>query len=141
MKAEKLDHFHIYVKDLQKAMDIYGKMLGTHWSPVLHEEASMVNSVLSPLGIELIEPSCPESPVAKTIEKRGEGLFGVSFKVPDIAKAISDLEALGMKCVGKIQLGSVKEAQFHPGGACGVMIELTEYVEPHGAGVMAQVEP
>lgn len=141
MKAQKLDHFHIYVNDLEQAKEIYGKMLGTHWSPVLFEKDSMVYSVLSPLGIELIQPSCPESPVAASMAKRGEGLYGVSFKVEDIDAAVKELEASGMKCVGRIQLGSVKEAQFHPKGACGVMIELTEYVEPHGAGVMAQVEP
>jgi len=141
MKAEKLDHFHIYVKDLEKAMEIYGRLLGTHWSPKLFEKDSMVYSVLSPLGIELVQPSSPDSPVAKTIERRGEGLSGISFKVDNIEKATADLEAQGLKCVGKIQLGSVKEAQFHPGGACGVMIELTEYVEQHSAAVQAQVKP
>jgi len=141
VRAEKLDHFHIYVKDLEKAKEIYGRALGTHWSPTLFEKDSMVKSTLSPLGIELIEPASPDSPVAKTIERRGEGLFGVSFKVANIDQAIADLESQGLKCVGKIQLGSVREAQFHPGGACGVMIELTEYVEQHGAAVQAQVKP
>ena len=141
MKVEKLDHFHIYVKDLEKAKEIYGRVLGTHWSPTLFEKDSGVKSVLSPLGIELIEPASPDSPVAKTLERRGEGLAGITFKVADIEQAIAELESQGMKCVGKIQLGSVKEAQFHPAKFCGVMLELTEYQEQHAAAVQAQVKP
>lgn len=126
---------HIYVKDLEKAKSFFSRTLGTSFSPTLSSEE--FNASLSPLGIELIEPSSPDSAVAKSIERRGEGLACVSFKVDDIEQATTELESQGLRCVARLEAGKIKEAQFHPRDAFGVMLELCQYEEQHGAYLAA----
>lgn len=139
MKVERLDHIHIYVNDLEKAKGLFSRILGTNFSPTISEEKGLkILSSLSPLGIELIQPISPDSAVAKTIERRGEGLAGVSFKVADIEQAITELESQGLRLVGRVEEGNIKEAQFHPRDAFGVMLELCQYEEQHGAFLAAR---
>ena len=138
MKVEKLDHVHVYVKDLEKAKGFFSRLLSTNFSPDFAEEEDMkVRTSLTPLGLELIEPTSPDSAVAKIIERRGEGLAALSFKVTDIEQAIAELESQGLRLIAKVEFGNIKEAQFHPGDAHGVMLELCEYEEQHGAALAA----
>ena len=136
MKVERVDHLHVAVKDLEEATKFFSEILGTHFSDIIIEKTFDIKSVISPLGIELIQSISPDGVVAKSIEKKGEGLHAISLKVPDIEEAIAELQSRGMRLVGRIQLGELKEAQFHPKDAYGVMIELAEYKEQH-AGVTA----
>jgi len=69
------------------------------------------------------------------IERKGEGLYGVSFKVPDIEQGITALESRGVRLIRRIETGKAKEAQFHPKDSYGVLIELCEYEEEHGIAV------
>ncbi len=73
MKAEKLDHLHIYVSDLEKAIDFFERVLGTKFEILPIEELD-IRSAVCPLGIEIIAPTSPDSVVAKAIASRGEGL-------------------------------------------------------------------
>ena len=93
MKVEKIDHIHIYVSDLGRAITFFSKLLGTKFSDIITDEEWKFESVLEPLGIELIQPTSPDSVVAKAIERRGEGLAAISFKVPDVEQATAELEA------------------------------------------------
>jgi methylmalonyl-CoA/ethylmalonyl-CoA epimerase len=130
MKVEKLDHIHIYVKDLDKAMARFEDLLGVEFTGPFTEFADEWGSkgAFAPPGIDLEAPTRPNSAVAKVIERSGEGLVGgVSFKVPDIESSIAELEGKGMKLLGRITMGGLKEAWFHPAGAYGVLIELCEY--------------
>jgi methylmalonyl-CoA/ethylmalonyl-CoA epimerase len=134
MKVEKVDHIHIYVKELDKAIQFFSDVLGTEFSDTIRdEETFFLKSVIDPLGLELIEGTRPESPISRHVEKRGEGLVAISFKVPNLDDAVEQLQARGLQLVGRINLGHIKEAQFHPKGSYGVMIELAEYDEEHGA--------
>ncbi len=134
MKVEKVDHFHIYVKELDKAKEFFSDVLGTKFSDTIRDEKNFgLNSVIDPLGLELIEGTRPESPITRHIEKRGEGLVAISFKVPNLDEAVEQLQAKGLRLVSRISLGHIKEAQFHPQDSYGVMIELAEYEEEHGA--------
>ena len=137
MKVERLDHIHIFVKDIKKAKGLFSRILGTNFSLTIVEENLKLQFALSPLGIELIEPTSRDSGVAKTLERRGEGLAGISFKVANIEQAITELQSQGLRLVGKSETGSVKEAQFHPADACGVMLELCQYEEQHSAALPA----
>jgi hypothetical protein len=67
------------------------------------------------------------------VEKRGEGIVAISFKVSNLDEAVEVLQSKGLRLVGRINLGHIREAQFHPKDAHGVMIELAEYQEEHGA--------
>ncbi len=135
MKAERLDHIHIYVKDLEKAKDTFSRILGTTFSPNIEVEDMQIRSALSPLGVELIESASPDGVVAKAIERRGEGLYALSFKVPDIEEAVNELQSMGLRLVGRVEEGNIREAQFHPKDCHGVMIELCQYQEHSGAAI------
>lgn len=138
LKVEKLDHVHIFVKDMEKAKELFSRILGTTFSPVLTEEKVLkIDSSLSPLGIELIASAFPDSAVSKTIEHRGEGLAGLSFKVSDLEQATAYLESQGLRPIGKIEMGKIKEVQFHPADVYGVLLELCQYEEQHGAFLAA----
>lgn len=107
--------------------------MGTKFSQVIFAEKFDLKSVLDPLGLELIQSTSPEGVIAKFIKHWGEGLHAVSFKVPNLDEAIAELQAKGLRLVGRIDLGGIREAQFHPKDSFGVMIELCEYQEEHGA--------
>ena len=133
MKVEKIDHIHIFVRNLDKAIEFFEDALGTRFSEPHPVENLDAKATLYPLGLELIEGSLPDGAVARFIERRGEGLAAISLKVPDIEEAIAHLEARGVRLVRRIESGKLKEAQFHPKDTFGVMIELCEYELEHGA--------
>jgi len=127
MKVERIEHIHIAVKDLTKAIQFFSDILGTKFSDIYSTPEFSTKGVFSPLGLELIESTSPDGPLARFIERRGEGLQAICFKVPDIEEAIAELESRGLRRVGKLQTGPAKEAWFHPKDTFGVMIELIEY--------------
>ncbi len=133
MKIEKIDHIHIYVKDMDKAKTLFEKMLNTAFSANIEDEKYAIRSSLEPLGVELVSSMTPDGPIAKDIEKRGEGVHGISFKVNNLEEATAEMIAKGFKVVGRVNVGGLKEVQFHPRDTFGVMIELCEYQELHGA--------
>ena len=134
MKVERVDHIHIAVRDLGKAIPFFEDILGTKFSDTIRDEKTFqLRSVIDPLGLELLQSLTPDGVVARSIEKKGEGIHAISFKVPNLEEAVKELQAKGLRLVGKITLGRIKEAQFHPRDAHGVMIELCEYQEEHGA--------
>lgn len=137
MKVERIDHIHVAVKDLDKAISFFSQILGTNFSNTINVEKYTLKSVISPLGLELIESTSPEGVIAKFIERKGEGVSAISFKVPNLEEAIAELQSKGLRLVGRVEQGRLKEAQFHPKDAFGVMIELCEYEDVHGAAQAA----
>ena len=135
MKVERIDHIHIAVRDLDKATKFFETVLGTKFSPPINVERDDLGnnigmkSVLDPLGLEVFTPASEESAIQHFLQQRGEGLHAISFKVDDIEAAIKHCEEAGMRLVGRITLGNLKEAQFHPKDSFGFMIELCEYPE------------
>lgn len=131
MKTERLDHVHLYVKDLEASKELYSRTLGTHFSDCPPDQDLGMRVSLSPLGLEIIEPTSPDSIVGRTIRSRGEGVAALSFKVPDIELAIADLQSQGLRLVGRVNYAHLKEAQFHPRDWHGVMLELCQYEDRH----------
>ena len=130
MKVEKVDHIHIFVKDLDKAKQFFEDILGTKFCEPM--SSGSVRIALDPLGLELIESTRPGSRVERTIEHRGEGLAAISLKVPDLEEAVKELQSKGLRLVRKGNTGQLKEAHFHPKDSYGVMLELCEYSVEHG---------
>ncbi|MFC1920074.1 hypothetical protein ACFLWX_04715, partial [Chloroflexota bacterium] len=64
-------------------------------------------------------------------ERRGEGIYGVAVKVPNLEKAIEDVHSRGIRTVGTLQMGKLKEVRLHPKDCYGVMIEMCEYKAEH----------
>jgi len=123
MKAEKIDHVAILVKDLEKAGKLYADLFGTEFSGPNENKDLDIRNLMSPIGIELVTPLSSDGVLARNLEKRGEGLYLLSLKVPNIAEAIAEMKSQGVRQIG----GDGKRiAIFHPKDLCGVLIELIE---------------
>ena len=126
-----IDHLGIAVKSLAAAKNIY-ETLGLSVSPEETVEAEQVRLVMVPVGesrLELLEPTSDNSPIAKFIAKRGEGLHHVSLRVPDLAAAVERLKKDGVRLVSndiKVGAGGHRYIFIHPSSAGGVLLELVE---------------
>ena len=79
--------------------------------------------------IELVQPTRPDSPVGKFLEKRGEGFHHVAFQVEDLEGALAELKANGVELIDEsppVGAGGTRMAFVHPKGAFGVLTELVE---------------
>jgi len=126
-----IDHLGIAVKSLAAAKGIYEK-LGLTISTEEVVESEQVRLVMVPVGetrLELLEPLSENSPIARFIAKRGEGLHHVSLRVPDLAAAVERLKKDGVRLVSdemKIGAGGHRFVFVHPSSAGGVLLELVE---------------
>ena len=129
MKVEKLDHVHIYVKDIERAVQLFEHWLGIKFGPIYTWDEWGLKDCYAPPGLLLMQPTSPDDAMdaAKFIERRGEGLSGISVKVQDIEAGIAELEAKGLRLRGKVQVGNVVEAMFHSEESFGLEIELAHY--------------
>ncbi len=127
----EIDHLGIAVKSLAQAKKFY-ESLGL--SPMADEtvEAEKVRLSMVPLGesrIELLEPTSDDSPIAKFIAKRGEGLHHVALNVEDLSGTVERLKANGTRLISdeiKIGAGGHLYVFVHPSSAGGVLLELVE---------------
>ena len=79
--------------------------------------------------IELLEPTSPESPIAKFLEKKGSGIHHIAVEVKDVEAELNALQAQGVKLidtVARIGAGGHKIAFVHPKSTSGVLLELTQ---------------
>ena len=126
-----IDHLGIAVKSLAAAKGIYEK-LGLTTSTEEVVESEQVRLVMVPVGetrLELLEPLSENSPIAKFIAKRGEGLHHVSLRVPDLAAAVERLKKDGVRLISeemKIGAGGHHYVFVHPSSAGGVLLELVQ---------------
>ncbi len=129
---KKIDHIGIAVKDMDRAISCYTSMLS---SKVIHDEvveSQKLRAVFIKVGkqkIELLYPIDSDSPVAKFLEKRGEGVHHVAFKTKDIEKEIARLALQGYTIINKkpIKGANNKLVSFlHPKDAHGVLVELCQ---------------
>ncbi|MBS1853636.1 MAG: methylmalonyl-CoA epimerase [Acidobacteria bacterium] len=126
-----IDHLGIAVKSLASAKAIYEK-LGLSVSPEETVEAEKVRLVMVPVGesrLELLEPTCEDSVIARFLAKRGEGLHHVCLRVPDLPAAVARLKQDGVRLVAeeiKIGAGGHRYVFVHPASTGGVLLELVD---------------
>jgi methylmalonyl-CoA/ethylmalonyl-CoA epimerase len=127
----ELDHIGIAVRSIDQARRLY-EALGL---AVVHEETiahERVRTAMIPAGetrIELLEPTHPDSPVARFLAKRGEGLHHVALHVDDISAALNTLKAQGARLISEdILIGAGGHSYFfvHPASAGGVLLEICQ---------------
>lgn len=127
-----IDHVGIAVADLDAAVREYRVALGTE---PIHREVVKdqgVEEVLFPAGtsyIQLVAPLGPETPVGRFLEKRGEGIHHVGYRVADVASVLDRLRANGVPLVDQApRRGSrgTTVAFVHPRGFRGVLVELVQ---------------
>jgi len=127
----EIDHLGIAVKSLADAKKFY-QQLGLEIMPEETVEAEQVRLAMIPVGesrIELLEPTSPDSPIAKFLAKRGEGLHHVALHVDDLSATVERLKASGTRLISdeiKIGAGGHLYVFVHPSSAGGVLLELVE---------------
>lgn len=130
----KIEHIGIAVKDLQASNLLFEKLFG---APAYKEEAVASEGVKTsffqngPNKIELLEATNPESPIAKFIERKGEGIHHIAFDVTDIVAEISRLESEGFVVLNptpKKGADNKLVAFLHPKTTNGVLIELCQEI-------------
>jgi methylmalonyl-CoA/ethylmalonyl-CoA epimerase len=131
MKAT-LDHIGIAVADLGEALAFYRDALGLEVDPPEEVGSQGVRVHFLPAGeaaIELLEPTAEDSPIARFLARRGPGLHHVTLRVDDIAAALTDLQARGVRLIDHAPRpgahGSLV-AFIHPSSAHGVLVELKQ---------------
>jgi len=132
MMLTEIDHVAIAVRDLAAAVDYYKRAFGAtvdHREVVERDGVEEVLLKVAESYIQLLTPTRPDSPVAKAIEKRGEGLHHVGYRVADCKSALSAMVAAGATPIDKVpRPGSrgTTVAFVHPKGSFGTLIELVQ---------------
>jgi methylmalonyl-CoA/ethylmalonyl-CoA epimerase len=128
----RIDHVAVAVRDLDAAVEWYRHTFGAE---VVHRERvehDGVEEALIPAGesfVQLLTPTRPGSPVARFLDRRGEGLHNVAYRVDDCAAALAAAVAAGARAVDlQPRPGGrgTTVAFLHPAGAFGTLIELVE---------------
>jgi methylmalonyl-CoA/ethylmalonyl-CoA epimerase len=131
---DKINHIGIAVKDLDEAIAFYRK-LGLEVEGTETVESQKVKVAFIPVGdtrIELLAATDDESPIAKFIEKRGEGIQHLAFSVSDISSELKNAESEGIRLIDKeprVGAHNSKIAFLHPKSTNGVLVELCQESE------------
>ena len=132
MILTEIDHIAIAVKDLEAAIDYYKRAFRAEVDHREIVESDGVEEALLKVAesyIQLLTPTRPDSPVAKAIEKRGEGLHHIGYRVADCGAALNAMLAAGATAIDKApRPGSrgTTVAFIHPKGSFGTLIELVQ---------------
>jgi methylmalonyl-CoA/ethylmalonyl-CoA epimerase len=134
MTKPTLDHIGIAVRSLASAK-IY-EDLGLTIEHVETVETQRVKTAFLSVGdanLELLEPTSPDSPIAKFIEKRGEGIHHICLRVDDLEAHLERLKAAGYRLINEAPVPGAhgcRVAFLHPSAGNGVLIELSSPVNP-----------
>jgi methylmalonyl-CoA/ethylmalonyl-CoA epimerase len=129
---DKIEHIGIAVKDLKQSNQLFEKLFGLPHYKVESVESEHVSTSFFKVGpnkIELLEASDPNSPIAKFIEKKGEGIHHIAFAVDDIYAEIDRLQKEGFTVLNpepKLGADNKLVAFLHPKSSNGVLIELCQ---------------
>ncbi len=132
MKAKKIDHICIAVKDLAQAMKIYEETLGlelAHEYIAESEKIKVARYYIGEVAFELMESTGPDGDVAKFIERRGEGVFLISYTVDDVEAGLKELKDKGKKTIDDKprELSGNRYAFITPPNEmCGVLTEIID---------------
>lgn len=130
----KIEHIGIAVKDLAISNQLFEKLLGTasYKTEEVASEGVMTSFFQTgPNKIELLVATNPESPIAKFIEKKGEGIHHIAFEVDNILSEMERLKNEGFVLINEIPKKGADNklvAFLHPKGTNGVLIELCQEI-------------
>lgn len=132
MGVKKIDHIGIAVKDIQSVLGFYQDALGLDPRNFEVVEDQGVRVAFLPVGestFELLEPLNDDSPVAKFIARRGEGIHHICLDVDSVSESLEEMKQRGLQLIDNApRLGAHhKQIAFvHPKASNGVMIELSQ---------------
>ena len=133
MNISHIEHLGIAVKSLDEAIPYYENILGMKCYSIEEVADQKVKTAFFKVGqtkLELLEPTSDESPIAKFIEKRGEGIHHLAFAVEDgVANALAEMEGKGVRLIDKAPRKGAEGlniAFIHPKSTHGVLTEFCE---------------
>ena len=136
MYISHIEHLGIAVKSLDEAIPYYENILGMKCYSIEEVADQKVKTAFFKVGqtkLELLEPTSEESPIAKFIEKRGEGIHHLAFAVEDgVANALAEMEGKGVRLIDKAPRKGAEGlniAFIHPKSTHGVLTEFCEKPE------------
>ena len=131
----KIEHIGIAVSDLSASNRLFEKLLGVapYKTEIVESEGVSTSFFMTgPNKIELLEATNPESPIAKFIDKKGEGIHHIAFAVDDIESEIQRLQAEGFTVLNPVPKRGADNklvAFLHPKSSNGVLIELCQEIK------------
>ena len=132
MDLTHIEHIGIAVQSIEAALPYYENVLGLRCYAVEEVKDQKVKTAFFKIGqtkLELLEPTSAESPVAKFIEKRGEGIHHIAFAVNNIEKALQEANEKGVRLIDtepRKGAEGLNIAFLHPKSTFGVLTELCE---------------
>ncbi len=132
MKILKINHIGIAVNSIDERKNFWTEVMGLSFNGTETVQEQKVTTAFFPVGeseVELLESTSPDGPVAKYLEKKGEGIHHIAFQVDNIESALEELKAKGIKLVDekpRIGAGGAKIAFLHPKATNGLLVELCE---------------
>lgn len=128
----RIDHIGIAVKNMEESNELFRRLLGNAHYKVEEVVSEKVATSFFNIGeskIELLEATDPESPIAKFIEKRGEGIHHIAFEVEDILSETQRLESEGFTPLNREPKRGADNKLvvfLHPKSSGGVLVELCQ---------------
>ena len=129
---KKISHIGIAVENIEAALPFYRDVLGLEFEGTEVVEEQKVKVAFLVIGesrIELLEPTAPDSPVAKFLEKNGPGIHHLAYQVEGLADRLASLKEQGVRLIDETpRLGAhhTRIAFLHPKASGGVLTELCE---------------
>ena len=132
MLLTEIDHVAIAVRDLEAAIDYYQRAFGAtvdHREVVEHDGVEEALLKVAESYIQLVTPTRDDSPVARALDKRGEGLHHVAYQTDDIDSALERVRKAGLRLIDeepRVGIRGSRVAFLHPKATGGVLTELVE---------------
>jgi methylmalonyl-CoA epimerase len=130
-----LSHIGLAVRDLDAAIDLYQRVFGLELIHRWEAEADGMEAAslrVGELEIELMQPTGPDTPVGRFLERRGEGVHHMAYRVDDVASALEEARAAGLEAIDQGPRsggdGHTLVAFLHPKSTLGVLTELEQDV-------------
>lgn len=132
MQILKIDHLGIAVNSIDDGKNFWSEILGLAFEGAEIVAEQKVKTAFFPVGeseVELLESTSPDGPVAKFIEKRGQGFQHIAFRVANIDDALAELKSKNVQLIDqepRIGAGGARIAFLHPKATGGILVELCE---------------
>jgi methylmalonyl-CoA epimerase len=132
MNTTVIDHIGIAVSNIDEALKFWEASLGVKCAGVETVEDQKVKTAFLPIKeseVELLEATSPDSPIAKFIEKKGEGIHHLAIRVDDLERSLAELKEKGVRLIDEKPrkgAGGAMIAFIHPKATGGILLELSQ---------------
>jgi len=136
----KIDHIGIATTAIDGSVDFWRDMLGLEAGEIEEVSQQRVRVCMLPVGesqVELLEATTASSPISKFLEKRGQGIHHIAFRVDDIRGQLAEMKRKGARLIDeepRTGAGGCLVAFIHPSSTGGVLLELVQRPDDAGPG-------